>query len=108
MPLISFKNPQFPGNALSQALKAINREDIVTACIYNVEPVNDDSEKELAKQQLDQTDSLKMDHSGYDSLKFDQSGFESLKDELGPSRDSSLGRNQKLDRTYGDYRVSTY
>lgn len=93
------------GSILGRALSSINREDIVNACIFNVEPVADAKEKELAKQQLDQSasDSLKFDQSGYDSLKLDQSGFESLKDELGPSRDSSLRRNQMMG--YGDQDV---
>ncbi|EEB19392.1 ankyrin 2,3/unc44, putative [Pediculus humanus corporis] len=94
----------FPtGNVLSQALKAINREDIVNACIFNVEPVKDATEKEIAKIQLDHSDSLKLDNSILDGYKFDQSGFESLKNELmSSSRDGSggggggsLGRKKK-------------
>ena len=88
---------------MSQALKAINREDIVNACIFNVEPVKDATEKEIAKIQLDHSDSLKLDNSILDGYKFDQSGFESLKNELmSSSRDgsgggggSSLGRKKK-------------
>ncbi|KAK6645214.1 hypothetical protein RUM43_001490 [Polyplax serrata] len=87
-----------PRNILSHGLRAINREDIVNACIYNVEPVSDATEKELAKRQLD--DSFKFDNSACDSLQLDQSGFDSLKDELGPSRDSSLGRGSKLDPSF--------
>lgn len=79
-------------------MKAINREDIVNASIYNVEPVNDVSEKELAQQQLDQSGSFQLDNSGCDSLNLDQSGFDSLKDELGTPRDSSLGRSLKKGR----------
>ena len=66
--------------------------------------MDDATEKELAKQQLDYSahDSLRLDQSGYDSLKMDQSGFDSLKDELGPSRDNSLRRNEMLDPHFGE------
>lgn len=90
------------GNALEKGLRAINRDDIVTACIFNVEPVSDAVEKEIAKQHLDGGG---LDQSGYDSLKMDQSGFESLKEELGGSRDSSLRRNEKIDPDYGDKNI---
>lgn len=91
------------GNVLEKGLRAINRDDIVMACIFNVEPVSDDVEKEIAKQHLDGG----MDQSGYDSLKMDQSGFDSLKEELGGSRDSSLRRNEKIDNHYADKKVKT-
>lgn len=63
---------------MEQALKKIGRQDIVSKCICNVELVTDDMEKALAKVHLD------------------QSGFDTLKDELGPSRDASLGRDASL------------
>ncbi|VVC36072.1 Hypothetical protein CINCED_3A025137 [Cinara cedri] len=69
---------QATGNSLEKALRAINREDIVNQCIHNIEIVTDDMEKAVAKVQLD------------------QSGFDSLKEELGPSRDGSLGRKVSL------------
>lgn len=69
---------QATGNSLEKALRAINRDDIVNQCIHNIEIVTDDMEKAVAKVQLD------------------QSGFDSLKEELGPSRDGSLGRNASL------------
>lgn len=69
---------QATGNSLEKALKAIDREDIVNQCIHNIEIVTDDMEKAVAKVQLD------------------QSGFDSLKEELGPSRDGSLGRKASL------------
>lgn len=65
---------QATGNSLEKALRAIDREDIVNECIHNIEIVTDDIEKAVANVQLD------------------QSGFDSLKEELGPSRDGSLGR----------------
>ncbi|XP_050441271.1 ankyrin-3-like isoform X2 [Adelges cooleyi] len=68
---------QATGNSLEKALRAINREDIVNQCIHNIEIVTDDMEKAVAKTHLD------------------QSGFDSLKEELGPSRDGSLGRTKK-------------
>lgn len=68
---------QATGNSLEKALKTINRE-IVNQCIHNIEIVTDDMEKAVAKVQLD------------------QSGFDSLKEELGPSRDASLGRKASL------------
>ncbi|XP_025412129.1 ankyrin-3-like isoform X5 [Sipha flava] len=69
---------QATGNSLEKALKTINREDIVNQCIHNIEIVTDDMEKAVAKVHLD------------------QSGFDSLKEELGPSRDGSLGRKSSL------------
>ncbi|KAE9538118.1 hypothetical protein AGLY_006090 [Aphis glycines] len=69
---------QATGNSLEKALRTINREDIVNLCIHNIEIVTDDMEKAVAKVQLD------------------QSGFDSLKEELGPSRDGSLGRKTSL------------
>lgn len=69
---------QATGNSLEKALKTINRDDIVNQCIHNIEIVTDDMEKAVAKVQLD------------------QSGFDSLKEELGPSRDASLGRKASL------------
>lgn len=69
---------QATGNSLEKALRTINREDIVNQCIHNIEIVTDDMEKAVAKVQLD------------------QSGFDSLKEELGPSRDGSLGRKTSL------------
>ncbi|XP_047739260.1 centrosomal protein of 290 kDa isoform X8 [Hyalella azteca] len=41
------------GNALEQALRQINRVDIVNKCIFNVEPVTDDKERAVAKAQID-------------------------------------------------------
>ncbi|XP_063991226.1 uncharacterized protein LOC135169824 isoform X2 [Diachasmimorpha longicaudata] len=75
------------GNTLEKALNKIGREDIVKKCIFNVELVTDDVEKEVARVRLDQP------------------GFDSLKEELGPSRDSSLRRDGTLgDRQRGlDY-----
>lgn len=72
---------QATGNSLEKALRAIHREDIVNQCIHNIEIVTDDMEKAVAKVHLD------------------QSGFDSLKEELGPSRDGSLGRNVSLSNT---------
>lgn len=69
---------QATGNLLEKALRAIDREDIVNQCIHNIEVVTDDMEKAVAKVHLD------------------QSGFDSLKEELGPSRDGSLGRKSSL------------
>lgn len=69
---------QATGNSLEKALRAIDREDIVNECIHNIEIVTDDIEKAVANVQLD------------------QSGFDSLKEELGPSRDGSLGRKTSL------------
>lgn len=69
---------QATGNLLEKALRDINREDIVNQCIHNIEIVTDDMEKAVAKVHLD------------------QSGFDSLKEELGPSRDGSLGRKASL------------
>lgn len=69
---------QATGNSLEKALRDINREDIVNQCIHNIEIVTDDMEKAVAKVHLD------------------QSGFDSLKEELGPSRDGSLGRKASL------------
>ncbi|XP_050526017.1 ankyrin-3-like isoform X3 [Daktulosphaira vitifoliae] len=69
---------QATGNSLEKALRDINREDIINQCIHNIEIVTDDMEKAVAKTHLD------------------QSGFDSLKEELGPSRDGSLGRNSSL------------
>ena len=37
------------GNTLERALKAINRDDLVSACISNVELVTDDLEQAVAK-----------------------------------------------------------
>lgn len=48
-------------------------------CIFNVELVTDDVEKAVARVRLDQP------------------GFDSLKEELGPSRDTSLRRDAKMD-----------
>ncbi|KAJ8977878.1 hypothetical protein NQ317_016148 [Molorchus minor] len=70
------------GNKLEQALNKIGRQDIVDKCICNVELVTDDMEKALAKIHLD------------------QSGFENLKEELGPSRDTSLKRDDHLDVSF--------
>lgn len=69
---------QATGNSLEKALRAIDREDIVNQCIHNIEIVTDDMEKAVAKVHLD------------------QSGFDSLKEELGSSRDGSLGRKASL------------
>lgn len=69
---------QATGNSLEKALRAIDREDIVNQCIHNIEIVTDDMEKAVAKVHLD------------------QSGFDSLKEELGPSRDGSLGRKASI------------
>lgn len=69
---------QATGNSLEKALKAINREDIVNQCLHNIEIVTDDMEKAVAKVHLDQSE------------------FDSLKEELGPSRDGSLGRKVSL------------
>lgn len=77
---------QATGNLLEKALRAINREDIVNQCIHNIEIVTDDMEKAVAKVQLD------------------QSGFDSLKEELGPSRDGSLGRKVSL----SNYKVISF
>lgn len=73
---------QATGNNLEQALHRIKRSDIVDKCIFNLELVTDEMERTLAKMQLD------------------QSGFDSLKEEIGPSRDTSLNRNAKLDISY--------
>lgn len=70
---------QATGNNLEQALHRIKRSDIVDKCIFNLELVTDEMEKAVAKMQLD------------------QSGFDTFKDELGPSRNTSLNRNAKLD-----------
>lgn len=70
------------GNKLEQALNKIGRQDIVKKCICNVELVTDDMEKALAKVHLD------------------QSGFDNLKDELGPSRDTSLRRDEHIDTSF--------
>lgn len=75
---------QATGNNLEQALHRIKRSDIVDKCIFNLELVTDEMEKAVAKMQLD------------------QSGFDSLKDEIGPSRDTSLNRNAKLDSSYNN------
>lgn len=72
------------GNKLEQALNKIGRQDIVKKCICNVELVTDDMEKALAKVHLD------------------QSGFDSLKYELGPSRDTSLRRDEHIDDSFKD------
>lgn len=72
------------GNKLEQALNKIGRQDIVKKCICNVELVTDDMEKALAKVHLD------------------QSGFDNLKDELGPSRDTSLRRDEYIDTSFKD------
>lgn len=73
---------QATGNTLEQALHRIKRSDIVDKCIFNLELVTDEMEKAVAKIQLD------------------QSGFDNLKEELGPSRDTSLRRNQVIDQNY--------
>lgn len=73
---------QATGNNLEQALHRIKRSDIVDKCIFNLELVTDEMEKAVAKMQLD------------------QSGFDNLKEELGPSRDTSLHRNAKIDPNY--------
>lgn len=57
-------------------------------CIFNVELVTDDMEKALAKVRLD------------------QSGFDILKEELGPSRDTSLQRNGRLDSNLDEWDIS--
>jgi len=57
---------------LEKALRAIDREDIVNHCVFNIELVTDDMEKAVAKVELD------------------QSGFDALREELGPSRDATL------------------
>lgn len=67
------------GNSIEKALNKIGREDIVKKCIFNVELVTDDVEKAVARVRLDQP------------------GFDSLKEELGPSRDTSLRRDAKMD-----------
>ncbi|XP_018802934.1 PREDICTED: ankyrin-3 isoform X1 [Bactrocera latifrons] len=41
------------GNRLEHALRNINRPDIVDKCIFNMEPVTDDIEKNMAKTTLD-------------------------------------------------------
>lgn len=69
---------QATGNNLEQALHRIGRSDIVDKCIFNLELVTDETEKEVAKKQLD------------------QSGFDNLKDELGSSRDVSLIRKSSI------------
>jgi len=49
------KNPDSAtGNVLERALKNIDREDIIHKCIYSVQRVTDDSEKQAARQQLGQ------------------------------------------------------
>ncbi|XP_076296315.1 uncharacterized protein LOC143216793 isoform X5 [Lasioglossum baleicum] len=67
------------GNSIDKALNKIGREDIVKKCIFNVELVTDDVEQAVARVRLDQP------------------GFDSLKEELGPSRDTSLRRDAKMD-----------
>ncbi|CAH0546187.1 unnamed protein product [Brassicogethes aeneus] len=77
------KEDKATGNQLELALNKIGRPDIVKKCICNVELVTDDMEKAMAKIHLE-----------------DKSGFDYLKDELGPSRDTSLRRDEKIDISY--------
>ncbi|XP_037084032.1 ankyrin-3-like isoform X2 [Pollicipes pollicipes] len=71
---------QATGNTLARGLQAIQRDDIVTACITDSVMVTDAMEAAMAKARLD------------------QSGFDSLREELGPSRDTSF----RPDLTYDD------
>merc|ERR1711915_505721 len=77
-------NKSITGNALEKGLRKINREDIVTQCIFNVELVTDDIERAMAKAHLD------------------QSGFDAFRDELGPSRDATFIRDVSLDVSYDE------
>ncbi|XP_049819591.1 ankyrin-3-like isoform X5 [Aethina tumida] len=79
------KESRATGNQLELALNKIGRSDIVNKCICNVELVTDDMEKVMAKMQLEE-----------------KSGFDYLKDELGPSRDTSLRRDERIDQSYKD------
>ncbi|XP_074648678.1 uncharacterized protein LOC141904097 isoform X21 [Tubulanus polymorphus] len=72
------------GNKLEEALKAINRHDVVKKCMYNLSHVTDETERAFAQMQ--------MEHSGFDDLK----------EELGPSRDSTMGRGLSLDVQYDE------
>merc|ERR1719187_1302731 len=77
-------NKSITGNALEKGLRKINREDIVTQCIFNVELVTDDIERAMAKAHLD------------------QSGFDAFRDELGPSRDATFIRDVSMDVSYDE------
>merc|ERR1739838_346169 len=60
------------GNVLEKALKQIGREDIVQKCMYNVQTVTDDKEKQEAKKQL-------IEAAGA----VNQCGFEAFEEEVG-------------------------
>lgn len=68
---------QATGNQLEGALHAIGRSDVVEKCIFNLELVTDEMEREAAKRQLVGTG------TGSGKPNNDQSGFGALRAELG-------------------------
>ncbi|XP_030379870.1 ankyrin-3 [Scaptodrosophila lebanonensis] len=46
------EGPQATGNAMAQALNKIGRSDIVDKCIFNLEPVTDELERDMAAARL--------------------------------------------------------
>lgn len=71
---------QATGNQLEGALHAIGRSDVVEKCIFNLELVTDEMERETAKRQLVATNAKQQ-------LPNDQSGFGDLRAELGHDDD---------------------
>merc|ERR1712142_820202 len=43
------------GNDLERALRKIDREDVIQRCMYNIEEVKDEKEREIALRQIDRT-----------------------------------------------------
>ena len=80
------------GNALEKALRNCDRVDIVNKCIFNVELVTDEHEQSAAKAALSAEAAAAADASTA-SATIDESGFDSFKEELGPSRISTLKRD---------------
>ena len=68
------------GNDLERGLRKIGREDVIKNCMYNVEDVTDDEEKEAAMMQLD-------------------TGFDEIPNK---TKDSSLQRGLSLDVSYDE------
>merc|ERR1712228_195686 len=72
------------GNVLERALKRIGREDIVQKCMYNVQTVTDEKEKQEAKKQLiEAADAV------------NQCGLETYEEEEEEVGDATLKRKKK-------------
>merc|ERR1712142_480051 len=80
------------GNVLEKALKKIGREDIVQKCMYNVQTVTDEKEKQEAKKQLVEA------ADAVNQCGIVEGGEEEEEEDLG---DATLKRKKKKDGLVG-------